>query len=55
VDLVWFDPMARVLSWHFVFDPMAMSEQELWHSKEVWSLGHLEKHHQIISFFLSFT
>ena len=37
------------------FDPMAMSEQELWHSKEVWSLGHLGKHHQIISFFLSFT
>ena len=55
MDLVWFDPMARVVSWHFVFDPMAMSEQELWHSKEVWSLGHLEKHHQIISFFLSFT
>jgi hypothetical protein len=55
VDLVWFDPMARVLSWHFVFDPMAMSEQELWHSKEVWSLGHLENITYFTPFFLSFT
>ena len=40
--------MARVLSWTFVFDPRVVSDQELLHSKEVYDLVDLGKHHKTL-------